>query len=219
MNISDIKFPSLLFITGIGTDVGKSFVTGWLAREMNKSGISCITQKMIQTGNIGMSEDIERHRKIMGIDYQPQDNDGTTAPVIFSYPASPHLAAEIDGKEIDLKKIHKASEALEKDFGHVLIEGAGGLMVPIHDNYLTADYIAEHNLPVVVAVTGQLGSINHALLTFNAIKDYGIKLFAVVYNSFFDKDETICADTRKYLKYWLSSHFPETIWLEMPTIE
>ncbi len=219
MNLSEIKFPSSLFITGIGTDVGKSFATGWLAREMNASGIRCITQKMIQTGNVGRSEDIDRHRKIMGTDYLQADIDGTTAPIIFTYPASPHLAARLDGKEIDLNRISNATELLKAEFGHVLIEGAGGLMVPLIDDYLTADYIADRNIPVVVTVTGQLGSINHTLLTFKAIESYGINLFAVIYNPFFDKDDTICTDTRNYLKNWLESRFPDTIWMEMPTIE
>lgn len=218
MDFKNISFPSSLFITGIGTDVGKSFVTGWLAKEMSHAGISCITQKMIQTGNTDRSEDIDRHRAIMGCGYLPEDEAGLTAPVIFSYPASPHLAAEIDNREIDLRKITGARKELERRYGHVLVEGAGGLMVPVKGHYLTADYIAEEKIPVIVGVTGQLGSINHALLTFNAIKTYGIPLFAVVYNPFFDKDETICNDTRKYLKKWLSVNFPEALWIEMPVI-
>lgn len=218
-NFKNIVLPSTLFITGIGTDVGKSFATGWLAKELREAGINCITQKMIQTGNTGMSEDIERHRKIMGTGILPVDLERLTAPVIFTYPASPHLAAKIDGKKIDLELIARATKELERQFGHVLLEGAGGLMVPIHDGYLTADYIKEHNLPVIVTVTGQLGSINHALLTFNALRSYGIRLFGVIYNPYFDKDETICRDTRKYLERWLSEEFPDSLWIEMPVIK
>ncbi len=218
MDFSEYKLPPVLFVTGIGTDVGKSFVTGWLAREILASGDTCITQKMIQTGNDGFSEDIVRHRQIMGTGFFPVDNDMITAPVIFTYPASPHLAAKIDGKEIDLSKISSATDKLKKIYDHVLIEGAGGLMVPIEGEYLTADYIRDHNIPTIVGVTGQLGSINHALLTFNACNTYGLDLFAVVYNPYFDKDETICADTRDYLKRWLKKHSPKTVWLEMPNI-
>lgn len=218
MDFSELTIPQVLFVTGIGTDVGKSFVTGWLAREIIASGTPCITQKMIQTGNTDFSEDIERHRKIMGIGHLDVDDSHLTAPVIFTYPASPHLAARIDGEKIDLEKIADATEKLHKQFSHVLMEGAGGLMVPIEGEYLTADYIREHDIPIVVTVTGQLGSINHALLTFNAIRAYGLKLFAVVYNPHFDKDETICNDTREYLKSWLGNHFPQSLWLEMPEI-
>lgn len=86
MEIEDINWPEEIFITGIGTDVGKSYATGWLARELNDNGISCITQKMIQTGNVDMSEDIERHRKIMETGLLAVDLCHITAPVIFSYP-------------------------------------------------------------------------------------------------------------------------------------
>lgn len=218
MNFSELDIPKVLFVTGIGTDVGKSYVAGWLAREIIASGKSCITQKMIQTGNVGFSEDIERHRRIMGTGYFDVDLAHITAPVILSYPASPHLAAAIDNKKINLHKITTATQTLASLFDHVILEGAGGLMVPIEDDHLTANYVSRQKLPVVVAVTGQLGSINHALLTFNALRSFGIPLFAAVYNPHFDKDETICADTRKYLKKWLKKHFPEALWIEMPEI-
>lgn len=218
MSIQNIDFPKALFVTGIGTDVGKSFATGWLAREMNALGLDCITQKMIQTGNEEWSEDIERHRAIMGIEPLDADRSHLTAPVIFSYPASPHLAARIDGRKIDFSAIAEASETLMHDFGHLLIEGAGGLMVPLEGDYLTIDYIRDHDLPVVLTVTGQLGSINHALLSLHALKTYGVEIFAVVYNPFFDKDETICADTRSYLRAYLSARFPAAHWIEMPRL-
>ena len=73
MNIADIKIPPILFITGVGTDVGKSIATGWLAREMTAAGMKVITQKMIQTGNKDWSEDILRHREIMGIELTEED--------------------------------------------------------------------------------------------------------------------------------------------------
>lgn len=218
MNLSDVNIPPVLFVTGTGTDVGKSFATGWIAREIMESGRSCITQKMIQTGNVGNSEDIDRHRKIMGTGYLPVDDCHLTAPVIFSYPASPHLAAKIDGKEIDLNVIDSATESLARQFSHVLVEGAGGLMVPITEDYLTADYISERNLPTVAVVSGELGSINHALLTLKAIENYGIELFAVIYNPYFDKDPVICDDSRRYIQEWLNRHFPESLWLEMPNL-
>lgn len=218
MNISEIDWPRVVFVTGIGTDVGKSFVTGWIAREMIQSGLDVITQKFIQTGNYGISEDIERHRKIMGIDLLPEDEERLTAPVILTYPASPHLAAEIDKTYINREAIMESTEELLNLHDFVIIEGAGGIMVPVEGNYLTADYVREQGYPVVLAVTGQLGSINHALLSMLALKTYGIPVFAVVYNPYFDKDEIICADTRKYLKEWIEENSTGTLWLEMPVI-
>jgi len=98
------------FISGIDTDAGKSYCTGWWAKQMAVLGQKVITQKFIQTGNLEFSEDIDLHRRLMGIDMLPEDIDHTTAPVIFSYPCSPHLAARIDGKEIKLSIIDDATQ-------------------------------------------------------------------------------------------------------------
>lgn len=218
MNFSDIEFPPVLFITGIGTDVGKSVATGWLAREMKNAGLDVITQKMIQTGNKDMSEDILCHRQIMHSELLTVDKLHITAPIIYTYPSSPHLAAAIDGKTTDLSVVDEATELLSKQFSHVLVEGAGGLMVPLLESYLTADYLSDRKLPTAIVINGQLGSINHALLTLNAVKTFGIPLFAVIYNPFFDKDPVICADTKRYLRDWLALNFENAIWMEMPPV-
>lgn len=204
------------FITGIGTDVGKSWATGWLACRYLKEGKRVITQKFIQTGNVGMSEDIEVHRRIMGVGMLSEDLDHTTAPEIFTYPCSPDLAAKIDGREIDFEAIEAATNRLETKYDVVLIEGAGGIMVPLKDDYLTIDYIRDHKLPAVVVTNGQLGSINHTLLTLEAIRREGIELAEVIYNPHFDKDEVICSDTKAYLRRYLSRHFPSAPLTEMP---
>ena len=214
MELKQILFPAKLFITGIDTDAGKSFATGWLAKLIMAQGKSVITQKFVQTGNLEFSEDIEVHRKIMGIPLTTVDKIGITAPVIFTYPASPDLAARIDGKELDLSLIEEASETLSKTYEHLLIEGAGGIMVPLKGEYLTIDYIRDHRLPVVLVTNGRLGSINHTLLSLKAIADEGIELFAVLYNTYFDKDRVICDDTKDYIRKWLSSHFPKALYME-----
>lgn len=208
----------IYFVTGIGTDVGKSWSTGWLARRLMDEGKSVITQKFIQTGNEGRSEDIEVHRQIMGIAMTSEDKEMITAPEIFSYPCSPDLAVKIDQRPIDFEKIRKATEILELRYDVVLIEGAGGIMVPLNGEYLTIDYIKDHNLPTIVVTNGQLGSINHTLLTLYAIKQYGIELAEVIYNHHFDKDPIICADTIEYLKGYLADHLPTTLFTEMNSI-
>ena len=87
---------NVFFVSGIDTDAGKSYATGFLARDWNKNGQRTITQKFIQTGNVGHSEDIDLHRRIMGISFTKEDEEGLTMPEIFSYPASPHLASQLD---------------------------------------------------------------------------------------------------------------------------
>lgn len=74
------------FITGIDTNIGKSYATGWLAREWNSKGIKTITKKMIQTGNVGHSEDIDLHREIMGIPFTPEDKSESHSPLSIPIP-------------------------------------------------------------------------------------------------------------------------------------
>lgn len=213
-----LNFPKRLFVTGIGTDVGKSYATGWLAREMRRNGLNVITQKLIQTGNRDMSEDIEVHRRIMDIPLQPSDENHTTAPIILSYPCSPDLAARIDGVDVDFTLADKATESLLESYSNVLIEGAGGILVPLKGDWLQIDYVRERNLPVAIVVNGQLGSINHALLTLEVCRKAGLEVFAVIYNPFFDSDEIICEDTRHYLRNWLKKNCPAALFMEMPKL-
>lgn len=215
----DLQNNKVLFISGIGTNVGKSFATGWLAKNLMAKGINVMTQKMIQTGNKNFSEDIDIHRKIMQIPYADVDNDNTTAPVILSYPASPHLAATIDKCDIDLNKIKNATRNLSSKYDLILLEGAGGLMVPIKDQYLTIDYICENNYPVVLVINGILGSINHAILSLEALQSRNISLKYIIYNSYFDEDAIIAEDTRNYLKKYFSIKSPESDFLIMPKLD
>ena len=101
------------FVSGIHTDAGKSYCTGWYARNLLEEGKTVVTQKFIQTGNVGMSEDIEVHRRLMATGMLPEDLDHTTAPLIFTHPCSPQLAARLDGREISLDVIDAATKKLE----------------------------------------------------------------------------------------------------------
>lgn len=206
------------FVSGIHTDAGKSYCTGWYARQLMDNGESVITQKFIQTGNTGMSEDIEVHRRLMGIGYLPEDLDHTTAPLIFTHPCSPQLAAGIDNREIDPCVIDEASDRLEKKYDVVLVEGAGGLMVPITDEFLTIDYVASRRLPLIMVVNSSLGSINHAILSFEAIASRGIAMPIVLYNSYFDNDPLIAEDTYGFISRYLSRNFTDTRLIEVPSL-
>lgn len=206
------------FISGIDTNAGKSYVTGYLAAKLIEKGVSVVTQKFIQTGNQDFSEDIELHRRIMGIDPLPEDLDHTTAPVIFTYPASAQLAARIDGKKIDLNVIDNATAKLKSKYDIVLIEGAGGLMVPITDEIFTIDYVESRQLPLLLVTNGVLGSINHTILSLEAIKNRDIKLEAVLYNEHFDTDKVIAEDTRGFISRYMKKHFPNVPLYFIPSI-
>lgn len=206
-----------IFISGIDTDAGKSYVTGWLASQLEKEGKRVATLKFIQTGNTGRSEDIEVHRKIMGHTL-PEDSDLTTSPVIFSYPASPHLAAEIDHKEIPFDKIDESIKQLEDKYDIVLIEGAGGLAVPLSDTMLTIDFVQSRQLPVILVTNGILGSINHTVLSLEALKSRSIPIHSVIYNHHFDKNPIISADNLKWIKKYVARLHPDADFLSCPSI-
>lgn len=218
------------FISGIHTDAGKSYCTGWYARQLMAEGKSVITQKFIQTGNVGMSEDIEVHRRLMETGLLPEDTllmphlnesgqiGSMTAPLIFTHPCSPQLAARLDNREISLEIIDRASAELDKRYDIVLIEGAGGLMVPLTDDFLTIDYVTSRHLPLIMVVNSSLGSINHALLSFEAIKVRNIEMPLVLYNTHFDTDPLIAEDTFGFISRYLSKHFPDTKILKVPSI-
>jgi dethiobiotin synthetase len=206
------------FVSGIHTDAGKSYCTGWYAKKLMDEGKRVITQKFIQTGNVGMSEDIEVHRKIMGTGYLPEDLNHVTAPIIFTHPCSPQLAARLDGKEIDLSVVDRVADELDSKFDVVLIEGAGGLMVPITDEFMTIDYVATRHLPLIMVVNSTLGSINHAVLSFEAIKARGIEMPLVLYNTHFDTDPLIADDTFHFIERYLQREFPKTELVKVPSL-
>ncbi len=206
----------IYFISGIDTNIGKSIATGWLAKILLQKGVKTITQKLVQTGNNKYSEDIELHRKIMNIEMLPEDIAGLTAPVIFTYPASPHLAAEIDKKELDINKITHASSILKKQYDVVLLEGAGGLMVPLTSNLLTIDYIAQLKYPIILVTSGRLGSINHTLLSLESIRNRNMKLHSVIYNLSPQTDDLISRDSLKIIGQYIQKYFPEAHLLQMP---
>lgn len=206
----------IYFVSGIDTDIGKTYATGFLAKLWTEQGKKVITQKLIQTGNADISEDIEKHREIMGQGWFQEDHDKLTMPEIFSYPASPHLATRLDNREIDFQKIENATQTLAERFEIVLLEGAGGLMVPLTTSLLSIDYIAQYQFPVILVTSGRLGSINHTLLSLEALKSRGLKLKALVYNLKDEsKDPLISQDTSNYLQDYLAVHFPEAEWIEL----
>lgn len=206
----------VFFISGIDTGVGKTYATGLLARAIAKRGYSVITQKMVQTGNNDISEDIEKHRELMGISLNEDDKAGTTCPYIFSYPCSPHMAAERDGKKIDLSYINTMTDSLKNSYDYILLEGAGGLMVPISYDKLTIDFIREMQYPLILVTSGKLGSINHTLLSLYACQQQGIKVAAVIYNLYPQIDKEIEDNTLVYLRRYLSHNCPDTELIVLP---
>lgn len=210
---------NVFFVSGIDTNIGKSYATGFLARQWNEAGKRTITQKLIQTGNTTMSEDIELHRRLMGTGLLPEDREGLTMPEIFTYPCSPHLAAKIDRRPINFEHIKQATEQLSERYDAVLLEGAGGLMVPLTPDLLTIDYVAQQDYPLIFVTSGRLGSINHTLLSLEAVKARKLRLHSVLYNLYpLEEDKIIQEDTQHYIREYLNRHFPGARFLTVPCL-
>ena len=157
--------PKRYFITGIGTDIGKTIISAILVEKLQAE-----YWKPIQAGNLKDSDShfIQKFTNCKKI--HPEQ-------FILTEPMSPHAAAKIDNLNINLYefKIPATNSPL-------IIEGAGGLMVPINDNDLVLDLIKHFNIPVIIVSKNYLGSINHTLLTIEVLMKNNIQIKGVIFN-------------------------------------
>lgn len=194
------------FVSGIDTGIGKTAVTGLMARSLAVAGHDVITVKMVQTGNDGFSEDIDAHRQMCGGVKFAEDDAGLTAPQIFKFPSSPLLAAGLENRTVDVAAITEAVKACAAAHEIVLVESAGGLDVPLTEDLLSVDVAAQEGWPLILVTCGRLGSINHTLLSLEAAKARNLPVAGVVYDWFDGADPLIDRDTpettRRYLARW-----------------
>lgn len=205
----------VIFISGIDTGIGKTYLTGLLAKALHDKGKKIITQKLVQTGSKSPAEDILIHRKLMNYPLLNEDKQGITCPYIFKYPASPHLSAALENQSIEPEKINQCTTQLLANYEMVLLEGAGGLMVPLTEDYLTINYIKKFDIPLILVTTPKLGSINQTLLNLHICKQYHLRMLAIVYNSYHCDDLMIKINTKKILEHHLEKIFPSAFFLEM----
>ncbi len=196
----------VFFISGIDTGCGKTYITGLLAYHLLEAKVKVITTKLVQTGGSGVSEDIIEHRKLMEIDILAEDKIGLTCPFVYSYPSSPHLAAEVDKHPFHKEVITESTKKLLADYDIILSEGAGGLTVPLTKDYFISDYIIENKLPVILVSSSKLGSINHTLLSIDFCRQKKINLIAVIYNEMPENDTTIAIESFSFIKNYLKGH-------------
>lgn len=190
-----------VFITGTDTEVGKTVVCGLLGRYLQDQGQNVITQKWIQTGSADFPEDIDTHLKWMG---KNRDDIQTLLPLVVPYvfklPASAHLAAAAENKQISDEKIKDSFTSLSKEHDFVIVEGIGGALVPYNEKKCVIDIAAELGLPVIIVAKNKLGAINHTLLTIEAIQSRGMKILGIVFNSQEEKeDEKILDDNPRII--------------------
>jgi dethiobiotin synthetase len=155
-----------LFITGIGTDVGKTITSAIITQALEAD-----YWKPIQAGDLDNSDSHKVKSQISNIKSQIFENSYK-----LNTPASPHLAAALDGITIDLKLIKEP-----KTKNHLVIEGAGGLLVPLNDSDCIVDLI-QNDYKVIVVSRHYLGSINHTLLTYEALKSRKIAISGIIFS-------------------------------------
>ena len=209
----------IYFISGIDTDIGKSIATGMMARFLYQTGKKVITLKLVQTGNTDYSEDIARHREIMGCSLFTEDREHLTAPEIYTFPASPHLSAKIDKRPVNLEKILHAVNILQDRYETVPVEGAGGLAVPLTEDLLTVDFAARQNWPLILVTSGRLGSLNHTILSMEAAVSRQMRIAGVVYNEFPKADPLIEADSECMILKYLKRYGQPEILVRMPPVK
>ncbi len=209
---------SVYFISGIDTGIGKSVAVGMMARDLHARGKRVITMKLVQTGNDGFSEDLDKHRAMMSVPRFPEDEAGLTAPQIFRFPSSPHLAAKLEGRKLDLDTIRRAVAEVSNRYEFVLLEGAGGLAVPLTEDLLTIDFAAELGCPLILVTSGRLGSLNHTILSIEAAANRNMRIAGVVYNRFPKADPIIDGDSPRMIRKYLKRHgMPETV-VDLPEV-
>ena len=182
-----------LFITGIGTNVGKTVVSAILVEALQAD-----YWKPIQSGVVdGKDSDtvkllISNTKTI----FHPET-------YLLKEPLSPHFAAKLDGIEIELDKIQ-----LPKTINHLIIEGAGGLLVPINDTQYVIDIAKQVDCEIVLVISSYLGCINHSLLSIDYLLRNQFKLKALVFNGEFEPE----------VKQAIVNYCPDTAIIDIPTL-
>lgn len=213
-----MKKNGIYFVSGIDTNIGKSIATGMIARYLHRTGRKVITLKLVQTGNVGFSEDIALHREIMGCGLFPEDLAHLTAPEIYAFPASPHLAAGLEKRPVNLEKILRAVHELQDHYEFILVEGAGGLAVPLAENLLTMDFVAQQNWPFILVTSGRLGSLNHTILSVEAVSLRKMKIAGMIYNESPKADPLIEADSERMIRKCLIRYRQPEVLVRMPEV-
>jgi len=162
------------FITGTDTNVGKTIVTHVLGLLLKEKKYDVGVMKPIQCGG----DDAKCLIESLGI----KDSLSLVNPYFAREPLSPHIAFKRKREKIDIQKIFESYRILKNKHDILLVEGAGGLMVPISDKYLMADLIRDLNLEIIIVSRLGLGTINHTLLTVQQARNMGIKVKGIIFN-------------------------------------
>jgi len=172
----------MLFITGTDTGVGKTFFASSLVRALRSLGVEAVGFKPVETGCTPECSDARLLGEASGVYLEPVYS--------FKTPVAPSVASELEGVKIEPERIKERIRELSARHPFLVVEGAGGIMVPITWSYTYLELASELSLPTVVVALNKLGVINHTLLTVEVLRNRGVEVKAVVLNSFKKEDES-----------------------------
>ena len=164
-----------IFIAGTDTACGKTMVTGALASALRLKGFKVGVMKPISCGG---REDARFLALCAGV----KDSMDLINPIYLKEPLSPNVAAKIERKKIDLKKIDAALKLFSKKYEYLIVEGCGGLLVPVTEGFFVIDLIPRMKAETILVSRAGLGAINHSLLSIEALNLWRIKLKGVIFN-------------------------------------
>lgn len=172
-----------VFVTGTDTDVGKTVVTAGIAAELSRRGVNVGVMKPVATGGKRrggrlVSDDAEALRKAAGI----RDPMELVNPICLEPALAPSVAARITHHPIDLKLVWKAYKVLSSAHECMIVEGVGGILVPLQERYYVAHLVQRMGLPLVIVTRPTLGTINHTTLTAHAAYTFGLEVRGLVVN-------------------------------------
>jgi dethiobiotin synthetase len=173
--------PPGLFVTGTGTEVGKTVVAAVLAHTAVSRGLRVAVFKPVVSGldDYAKGEELPDH-ELLRLSARSEQSDDEVAPYRYGPPVSPHLGAALAGEAIEPERLRSAARAAAGAADHLVCEGVGGFLVPLTLGYLVRDFARDLGLPVVVAAAPGLGTINHTLLTVEAVRAVGLEVAGVV---------------------------------------
>ena len=182
-----------LFITGTDTGVGKTHTAVQLLRLLRASGVRCAGMKPICCGDRRDAEFL-----------LAAGSEGLTIeeinPVWLKAPVAPLVGSLMEGWDIDIEHILTVFRALQNQVEHVIVEGAGGWLVPIRSDYFVSDLAVEMSLPVLVLAQNRLGCLNHTALTVRSIAEHGLRCLGVVLNGVPEPSDTASVTNLDILK-------------------
>ena len=171
-----------VFITGTDTDVGKTVISAGLAFVLRDRGMRVGVMKPVSTGCYGGGERLVSQDAVFLMEAAQNEYPPLTSPSRFRNALAPSAAAMLEKKEVDVPHILKSFRTLQKHYDFIIVEGVGGLMVPLKKDYYVANLIRDMGLPIVIVSYAGLGAINHTLLTVDAATIRGLEVRGIIFN-------------------------------------